>query len=359
VAAAAVAENNSRSSSRNNMSSSSSEEETEMASREDFGELLKEARKDLRLTDEQLAGLKVVKKIEKKFRGRNWFLFAVKFIAGSLVVGLLACVVAFALVKYKTKAGKKLVTLSAENVNTDECVIPSAELVQDYLRPAVDCNLCKDVEGLSVVNNISPEEFHKKFAFTMKPLLVKGGQKNWDAKEVFSMDYFRKIYPKDSEALDKVKRDCQFFPYQTKFEDLGEVFQMSKDRELGKEKPWYIGWSNCDGMTANELRKHYKKPTFLPEYYEHANTDWVFMGLPGYGANMHIDSIDIQSWQAQIKGTKKWILQTPPECYGICKYRMEIIVEPGDIVVLDTNRWYHSTEIVGNETSIVIGSEFF
>ena len=34
----------------------------------------------------------------------------------------------------------------------------------------------------------------------MKPLLVKGGQKNWDAKEVFSMDYFRKIYPKDSEV---------------------------------------------------------------------------------------------------------------------------------------------------------------
>ena len=53
---------------------------------------------------------------------------------------------------------------------------------------------------LPLPGGIIQEEFHKKFAFTMKPLLVKGGQKNWDAKEVFSMDYFRKIYPKDSEV---------------------------------------------------------------------------------------------------------------------------------------------------------------
>ena len=37
------------------------------------------------------------------------------------------------------------------------------------------------------------------------------------------------------------------------------------------------------------------------------------------------------SWQAQIKGTKKWVLMTPPECYNICPYKMEIVVEPGDI----------------------------
>ena len=37
------------------------------------------------------------------------------------------------------------------------------------------------------------------------------------------------------------------------------------------------------------------------------------------------------SWQAQIKGTKKWTLQAPPECYGQCIEQMEIIVEPGQI----------------------------
>ena len=37
------------------------------------------------------------------------------------------------------------------------------------------------------------------------------------------------------------------------------------------------------------------------------------------------------SWQAQIRGIKKWVLMTPPECFGICPYKIEIVVEPGDI----------------------------
>jgi len=28
-------------------------------------------------------------------------------------------------------------------------------------------------------------------------------------------------------------------------------------------------------------------------------------------------------------------------------------------VVLDTNKWFHATKIIGNETSIVIGSEYY
>ena len=49
------------------------------------------------------------------------------------------------------------------------------------------------------------EEFHKNFSFTMKPLLVKGGQKDWNAKNVFSLDYFRSIYPKKSQVRKYIK----------------------------------------------------------------------------------------------------------------------------------------------------------
>lgn len=328
-------------------------------SRTDFKRLVKAAQRDLGLTAEQLGTLGAVRKIRKKYRTRNYCLLLFRCTFALIGIAILATIVGVYLVATKHSIGKGIVALAGVDPTNEPCAVPAAEGLVDYVRPPVDCNLCKDVQGLTVVEDITPEEFHKNFAFTMKPLLVKGGQKGWNASNVFSMDYFRSIYPKGSEALERVMRDCQFFPYQTKFDTLGEVFDMSKEREQGKGKPWYIGWSNCDGMTANELRKHYKKPTFLPEFYEHARTDWIFMGLPGYGAHMHIDAIDIMSWQAQIKGTKKWTLETPPECYLTCKYRTEIIVEPGDIVVLDTNRWFHSTEIIGNETSIVIGSEFF
>jgi len=338
--------------------SSSSEDECKI-SEDDFVKVLKEATKDLGLNHEQIVGLSIVKKINKRYQKVSWIKLVVKVLGAIASTCFLLAAISLYLVVSKSTLGKQIAKLVIKDVDNDECAVPAGEGISDYFRPPVDCNLCKDVKGLTVVDNITPEEFHKNFSFTMKPLLVKGGQKDWNAKNVFSLDYFRSIYPKKSQALERVQSDCQFFPYKTNFNSLGEVLQMSKEREEGKGKPWYIGWSNCDGLTANELRKHYKKPSFLPSNYEHARTDWIFMGLPGYGAHMHIDAIDIMSWQAQIKGTKKWVLMTPPECYNICPYKMEIVVEPGDIVVLDTNRWFHSTEIIGNETSIVIGSEFF
>lgn len=50
----------------------------------------------------------------------------------------------------------------------------------------------------------------------------------------------------------------------------------------------YLYRSNCDSEAANELRKHYKRPYFLPEVSESSKTDWIFMGCPGYGAHMHV-----------------------------------------------------------------------
>ncbi|KAF6199989.1 hypothetical protein GE061_006288 [Apolygus lucorum] len=105
------------------------------------------------------------------------------------------------------------------------------------------------------------------------------------------------------------------------------------------------------------LRQHYDRPYFLPENSENKNTDWIFMGTPGYGAHMHVDNVNNPSWQAQLVGTKNWTLEPPPECIYECKGH-EITVYPGEIFVLDTNSWYHSTRIVSNGISITIGAEY-
>lgn len=83
------------------------------------------------------------------------------------------------------------------------------------------------------------------------------------------------------------------------------------------------------------------------------------MGCPGYGAHLHvsrktstlivltpppflpphlpclyifqIDQVGNPSWQAQVKGTKKWTLEPPPECAHQCPPRMETIIHPGEI----------------------------
>lgn len=46
--------------------------------------------------------------------------------------------------------------------------------------------------------------------------------------------------------------------------------------------------SNCDGRLGNQLREHYKRPYFLPPDSNSSQTDWIFMGSPGHGAQMHV-----------------------------------------------------------------------
>jgi len=122
-------------------------------------------------------------------------------------------------------------------------------------------------------------------------------------------------------------------------------------------KPWYIGWSNCNPYATKMIRKLYSRPYFLPDESQMSKTDWIFMGTPGYGANMHVDDVQYASWQAQVKGIKKWTFMPPPECLFRCK-TLYANVYPGDVIVFDSNKWYHSTEILGEEISLTIGSEY-
>ena len=115
--------------------------------------------------------------------------------------------------------------------------------------------------------------------------------------------------------------------------------------------------SNCDAEASDILRQHYERPYFLPETAESTHADWLFMGTPGYGAHMHIDHVFLPSWQAQVSGAKRWFLQPPPECYFQCT-SFSVDVAAGEIIVLDTNKWYHQTLILPGHMSITIGSEY-
>ncbi|CAL7940419.1 unnamed protein product [Xylocopa violacea] len=190
------------------------------------------------------------------------------------------------------------------------------------------------------------------YAYSGRPVVVTDAMANWTATTKFSFAFFKSLY-------DGEDANCQFFPYKTEFKSLQDVFEMSESRASLEEgtKPWYVGWSNCDEEIGSELRRYYQRPYFLPATAESEKTDWIFMGSHGYGAPMHVDDVEHPSWQAQIKGEKQWILEPPRECHYACN-RLEVVVHPGEIIVLDTNRWYHQTKIVSEEMSITIGAEY-
>ena len=46
--------------------------------------------------------------------------------------------------------------------------------------------------------------------------------------------------------------------------------------------------SNCDVKVMKIIRKHYKRPEFIPDDSESSELDWIFVGGHGKGAQMHV-----------------------------------------------------------------------
>ncbi|XP_067043156.1 bifunctional arginine demethylase and lysyl-hydroxylase JMJD6-like [Acropora muricata] len=233
-------------------------------------------------------------------------------------------------------------------------------LLNDITRKPSDCSLmCEGVEEVPRISNLSKEEFIATYAYSARPLIITDAAKNWSAVGKFSFRFFKHLYAKNKEAAEEnPDLGCIFFPYGSGFNSLREALKMSKKRAEWRGKPWYIGWSNCDPIVRDELRKYYSKPGFIPDDAETGDQDWIFMGGPGPGAPIHLDMVQRPSWQAQLSGQKIWTLVPPPECEHICR-SLQVTVTKGDIIVLDTNQWFHSTKVVPTgELSITIGAEY-
>lgn len=122
------------------------------------------------------------------------------------------------------------------------CSIENSIFVLEAARPIADCQMCKGLTEVPKLSGLTPEQFVQKFAYSGRPLVVTDATKTWSAMQEFSYEYFRKLYTESETALNSTEEDCQFFPYQTEFRSLRDVFKMSKARSQFKAKPWYIGW---------------------------------------------------------------------------------------------------------------------
>ncbi|KAM7361972.1 bifunctional arginine demethylase and lysyl-hydroxylase psr-1 [Cochliomyia hominivorax] len=249
------------------------------------------------------------------------------------------------------------------DLRSKRCSLIMPQLMRYSFRPPENCDFCQNVDHIERVRDITPQEFAQYYAYSARPVIVEDATKNWTALEKFDYWYFREVY-NNAKRKQKIL-DCQFLPYKTGFHDLFEALDMPRERvdyfsdteaEM-EQQPWYFGWSNCNPETAEEFRRHYGRPYFLPETSENNAVDWFFIGTAGLGAHMHIDNVRLPSWQAQLSGSKRWLLAPPPECYFQCK-SFDAVVKKGDVIVLDTNKWYHQTFVQPGEISLTIGAEY-
>lgn len=226
--------------------------------------------------------------------------------------------------------------------------------------PPQDCSFCVNITEARRVSNLSQEEFFTKYAYSGIPIVVTDATDKWKARELFSYQFFKRLYFRNPKALEKDGIDGQFFAYRSDIDNLFQLFNMSEERSnLEGGKKWYIGWSTDNPVIGKQLKKYFSTPYFIhPQSDEESlKVSWIFMGSPGPGAFMHIDQVMHSSWQAQLKGVKTWTVAPQPECEAVCA-KFNITVNTGDMIVINTNVWYHSTYIHPGSISITIGNEF-
>lgn len=247
----------------------------------------------------------------------------------------------------------------------DRCILETPEdsgVGVDFCRVPVDCDMCRSVDKIDEVHvdDLSVEEFEARYAYSSRPLVVRNASLAWAAMDVLNYQWLKNIYLSDPEILEKEGDECWFNRYKTpEFRNLRSVFRMSDPKaSMQTGEPWYVGWAVCHDVVAQELHKLYDRPAFISPDSTPPKKPWIFIGTPGPGAHFHIDNVDLSSWQAQLSGTKTWYLRPPPECYWSCPGKLETTLYPGDIIVINTNEWFHSTKVSGSELSIVITNEY-
>ena len=117
------------------------------------------------------------------------------------------------------------------------------------------------------------------------------------------------------------------------------------------------------------------------------NSAWIFLGInppmgarasasnkrakvaqPMRGRPEHVDEIDHDgTWHVQLAGSKTWYLRPDPSApawqgrsHPPVKGKLRLHVEAGDLIAVNTNAWFHSTEIdAQSDPSISYARDFY
>lgn len=230
--------------------------------------------------------LKEMKILLARCRKENLDLRTLPFIKSNLnikIVNFKFCVIV-------TGVALFLLTVYLRLYLSDErCALELPSELSKVFRTPENCNFCENVTEVDRVENISPDEFEEKYAYTGKPVIVTDATTSWTALQTFDFWYFKEIYEDARKRTNKLV-NCQFFPYKSGFKTFYEAMSIPEERvdyQPGTD-PWYFGWSNCNEDVAQILRQHYGRPYFLPKTSENNAIDWIFMGGSGLGAHMHV-----------------------------------------------------------------------
>ena len=115
-------------------------------------------------------------------------------------------------------------------------------ILHDFATPLLNCSQCQGITTIPEISNISIMEFMKQYAFTLQPVLMKGAASDWPAINLFSYDYFKKLYSEKPDSIENDVQEGQFFAYSSGIRSLNEFMLISSEVAALQKQKWYIGW---------------------------------------------------------------------------------------------------------------------
>jgi len=133
--------------------------------------------------------------------------------------------------------------VALQDLSSENCLVTVDSILISLFRPPVNCGICRGLTQVDQVSELSRELFEEHYAYSGRPVIVTDAMANWSALHTFNFEFFRSIYSHDSPTL-VTSEACQFFPYESGFSNLSEVFLMTSERASlhNGSEPWYIGW---------------------------------------------------------------------------------------------------------------------
>lgn len=166
------------------------------------------------------------------------------------------------------------------------------------------------------VRGVGLREFYREFVKGNRPVIVEGAIDDWGALGAWTWDFFRKNYGSTKVTCGR----CFDKSWKTTFAEYFDYVERYKRGETDEPvhgPPYYMeGW--YFRRQAPELDRHWKMPAMCDnDWFEYLPDSWdpkgtaILIGPKNSFTKLHYDLMGTHSWNAQIRGTKRWILASP------------------------------------------------
>ena len=130
----------------------------------------------------------------------------------------------------------------AQLMYTSPCIMHTPVPLVEVTHPIINCTMCQGLTEAPRLKNLSRNEFMEHHAHSLRPIVVVGAASRWPAIEVFSYDYFKKLYQNYPESVEADMNTGQFFSYSSNIRNLKELFEIPHNQLSVENERWYIGW---------------------------------------------------------------------------------------------------------------------